>query len=249
MNVVVTGAGTGIGKATVKEFLERGDTVFMVGRRKDKLESAYDELKQYGTLHVFPSDVSNWDDMVALGELLEKNGGCDVLVNNAGVFKGGILHTIDKDDFENIFNINVKGIVYASMVLIPQMLKKNKGAIVNVASLAGMGGEESMPLYCSTKGAVIALTRAMALDYARLGIRVNVVSPAATRTPMMMANTQEVLDTTVRGTPDGRIAEPEDISNAIVFLASDKASHLCGVNIPVDGGLTAWSGSPNQGRD
>lgn len=250
-NVVVTGGATGIGKEAVRQFLELGDIVFMTGRRESELKKTFDELSSIdkGRLHMFAGDVASWDDVAALGEMVAGAGGCDVLVNNAGVFVGGVLHTAKKEDFEYIFNINVRGIVYTGMALIPQMLGKGKGAVVNVSSIAGMGGEESMPLYCGTKGAVIAMTRAMALDYAKKGIWVNVVSPAATKTPMMMDdNPDETIKKIEAYTPDGRLAEPEEVANVIVFLASDGASHLCGVNIPVDGGLTAWSGTPNQNR-
>jgi meso-butanediol dehydrogenase/(S,S)-butanediol dehydrogenase/diacetyl reductase len=253
MNVVVTGAGRGIGEAIASMFAGRGDTVFMADMRKDVLPGACDKLDRAGingTRHMVSADVTNWDDMVALGSLVEKHGGCDVLVNCAGIFKGGVLHTIDRADYDRIFDVNVKGIVYASMALIPQMLKKGKGAVVNIASVAGMGGEESMPLYCATKGAVIALTRAMAMDYSRLGVRVNVVSPSATRTAMMMDdNSPEVIKRMESYTPDDRLAEPEEVASVVEFLATDKSSHICGANIPVDGGLTAWSGNPNQGRN
>jgi len=127
------------------------------------------------------------------------------------------------------------------------MLDKRKGTVVNVSSVSGMGGDYNMPLYCATKGAVIALTRAMAMDYSMRGVRVNAVSPSAVKTPMFLNGaTEAVRESFKKNMPNHRLCEPEWCANTIVYLASDKAEHLCGVNIPVDGGLTAWNGQPNQ---
>jgi len=104
-----------------------------------------------------------------------------------------------------------------------------------------------MSLYCATKGAVISLSEAMAMDYSALGVRVNVVSPSAVKTPMFMTGCSEaVLESFRKNMPDRRLCEPEYVTNAIVYLASDAAEHICGVNLPVDGGLSAWNGQPNQ---
>lgn len=251
-NVVVTGGASGIGKETVKAFLKLGDRVFLTDWNKDNLRFAYDELAPLtgkGMLYTKAADVSNWDDVSKLADLVAENGGCDVLANCAGVFRVGLLHDAPMDDFDFQFNINVRGIFNTSKALIPQMLEKKKGAVVNVASVSGMGGDYNMSLYCATKGAVIALSRAMAMDYSMKGIRVNIVSPSAVKTPMFLDGcTDDVLESFRKNMPDRQLCNPEWCANAICYLASDAAEHICGVNIPVDGGLTAWNGQPNQGK-
>lgn len=249
-NIVVTGAASGIGKETVKAFLKLGDRVFMTDWKDETLQATYNELKQTAEadgLFAKAADVGNYEQIVELSALVREHGGCDVLVNNAGVFRVGLLHKAQVDDYDFQFNVNVRGVFNTSKVFIPDMLEKKKGAVINVSSVSGIGGDYNMSLYCATKGAVIAMSRAMAMDYSVKGVRVNVVSPSAVKTPMFMDGcTEDVLESFRKNMPDRRLCEPEWCANVIVYLASDQAEHLCGVNIPVDGGLSAWNGQPNQ---
>jgi len=170
-----------------------------------------------------------------------------VLVNNAAVFRVGLLHEAPMDDYDYQFDINVRGIFNTCKALAPHMIDKKKGAIINMSSVSGMGGDYNMSLYCATKGAVIALTRAIAMDYSVQGVRCNIVSPSAVKTPMFLNGASDaVLESFRKNMPSKTLCEPEYCANVIVYLASDAAEHLCGVNIPVDGGLTAWNGQPNQ---
>ena len=134
--------------------------------------------------------------------------------------------------------------------VIPTMLSQQSGAVVNIASASGMGGDYNMPLYCASKAAVINLTRSTALDYASEGIRINCVSPAATATPMFLSGTTDaVMNSFLAALPDHKLGQPEQVADAIVFLASEQAAHICGHNIPVDGGLAAWNGQPKQDKE
>lgn len=249
-NVVVTGAASGIGKATAKAFLDQGDRVFMTDWKEDNLKAAFSELSKFaenGMLFEKAANVASWDDVTGIEKLVGEHGGCDVLANCAGVFRVGLLHNAPMDDYDFQFDVNVRGIFNTCKALIPHMLEKKKGAVINVSSVSGMGGDYNMSLYCATKGAVIALSRAMAMDYSVKGVRVNIVSPSAVKTPMFLDGcSEEVLESFRKNMPSRRLCEPEWCANAIVYLASDNAEHLCGVNIPVDGGLTAWNGQPNQ---
>jgi meso-butanediol dehydrogenase/(S,S)-butanediol dehydrogenase/diacetyl reductase len=249
-NVVVTGAASGIGKAAAKSFVLLGDRVFMTDWKEEHLNSAHSELSelaQPGMLMASAANVAKTEDVERVAELVAGNGGCDVLVNCAAVFRVGLLHDASVDDYDYQFDVNVRGIFNTCRVLIPQMLEKKKGAVINISSVSGMGGDYNMPLYCATKGAVIALSRAMAMDYSAKGVRVNIVSPSAVKTPMFLDGcTDAVLESFRKNMPDKRLCEPEWCANAIVYLASDQAEHICGINIPVDGGLTAWNGQPNQ---
>ncbi|MCL2220780.1 MAG: SDR family oxidoreductase [Oscillospiraceae bacterium] len=248
-NVVVTGGASGIGKATAKQFLELGDKVFLADYNEKTLKETYDEFaKTFGDKVAMKTlDVSKPAEVDALAADVKASGGCDVLVNNAAVFRVGLLHEAPMDDYDFQFDINVRGVFNTCKALAPQMLAKKKGAIVNVSSVSGMGGDYNMSLYCATKGAVHAMSRAMAMDYSVQGVRVNIVSPSAVKTPMFLTGASEaVLESFRKNMPDKRLCEPEHCANAIVFLASDAADHMCGVNLPVDGGLSAWNGQPNQ---
>lgn len=249
-NVVVTGAASGIGKATARSFAMLGDRVFLTDWHKDALDAAYAQLSPLAgadMLHKMTADVAREEEIRALAESAAQSGGCDILVNCAAVFRVGLLHEAPMEDYDYQFDINVRGIFNTCKALIPQMLEKKKGAVVNVSSVSGMGGDYNMSLYCATKGAVIALSRALAMDYSVHGVRVNSISPSAVRTPMFLDGcTEDVLESFRKNMPDKRLCEPEWCANAIVYLASDAAEHLCGVNLPVDGGLTAWNGQPNQ---
>jgi meso-butanediol dehydrogenase/(S,S)-butanediol dehydrogenase/diacetyl reductase len=249
-NVVVTGAASGIGKETVLAFLRNGDKVFMTDWNDDNLQKTYQEIKSSaadGMVYAKSADVSKADQVEELAAWVKNEGGCDVLANCAGVFRVGLLHDAPMDDYDFQFDVNVRGIFNTSKAFVPDMLAKGKGSIINVSSVSGMGGDYNMSLYCATKGAVIALSRAMAMDYSSLGVRVNIVSPSAVKTPMFMnGSSEKVLESFRKNMPDRRLCEPEWCANTIVYLASDQAEHLCGVNIPVDGGLSAWNGQPNQ---
>ena len=249
-NVVITGAASGIGKATAKSFLELGDKVFLTDVNEETLNATKEEfLKIFddSKIEALIVDVSKTSDVEALAAKVEESGGCDVLVNNAAVFRVGQLHEAPMDDYDFQFDINVRGCFNTIKSLAPQMLAKKKGAIVNVASVSGMGGDYNMSLYCATKGAVLAMSRALAMDYSVQGVRVNVMSPSAVETPMFLTGASDaVLESFRKNMPDKRLCKPEWCANAIVFLASDAAEHLCGINLPVDGGLSAWNGQPNQ---
>ena len=248
-NVVVTGAASGVGKATAKMFLGLGDTVFMTDWKKDNLDAAEKELKSLGKVFALAGDVGKWEDVEKLAELVKSNGGCDVLANCAGVFRVGQIHDAPEDDYDFQFNVNVRGCFHTIKALGPQMLAKKKGAIVNVSSVSGIGGDYNMSLYCATKGALGAMSRAVAMDYSMHGVRVNIVSPSAVKTPMFMTGlTDQVAELFRKNMPARKLCEPEWVANAIVYLASDAAEHICGVELPVDGGLSAWNGQPNQDK-
>jgi meso-butanediol dehydrogenase/(S,S)-butanediol dehydrogenase/diacetyl reductase len=252
-NIVVTGAASGVGKATTKAFLALGDRVFMTDWNEENLKKVYDEFlkdSDKGSLFMKTADVGKWDDVAELGKLVDAQGGADVLANCAGVFRVGQIEDAPEEDYDFQFDVNVRGTFHTMKAFGPQMLAKKKGAIINVSSVSGMGGDYNMSLYCATKGAVIAMSRAVAMDYSMQGVRVNMISPSAVKTPMFLTGASEaVLESFRKNMPARALCEPEWCANVIVYLASDMATHLCGVNIPVDGGLSAWNGQPNQEKD
>lgn len=253
-NVLVTGGSSGMGKATVLKFLEMGYRVMAVDINEKKLEELKENNKEYterDLLFGFFCDVS---DPVSVEELRKKVAAmeetCDILVNCAGIYRGGLVHEASDDDFQAQMNVNVKGIFHMCRAMLPFMLKKGKGAIVNIASISGILADYNAPLYCASKYAVVGLTKAMALDYAEKGIRVNSVSPTATNTPMFLSgSTQDVINKFKDNIPDHKIGEAAQVANTIFFLASDQSEHINGHDIPLDGGLHAWTGQPKQNKD
>ena len=251
--VVVTGGNSGMGRASVQKFLEQGDKVVFTSRSTKLAEDMLMELHSYtesGHLFFFQCDSSKSEEVQALVAFTEdKIGGCDILVNSAGIFIGGEVHIASEEDFDLQMNVNVKGIFLTSKYFLPEMLERKSGCIINVSSVCGIRGGYNCAGYSASKAAVNNLTRSMALDYMQKGIRVNAVCPSATETKMFMTGTtQEVLDIFTNGNPAGRIGTPEEVADLILFLASDKASYINGACISIDGGLTAWTGEGRQDK-
>lgn len=251
--VVVTGGSSGIGKASVEKFLKNGCLVVAASRSEVNGGSLLAELDAYvksGKLFFLSCDVSREADVLKLVDFAnEKIGGCDWLINVAGVFKGGMIHELSEEDWDASFDLNVKAVFFTSKHFIPQMLKRRYGSIVNVASVHGLLGAYNAPAYDASKAAVVNLTRAMALDYAAYGIRINAVCPGATATPMFMnGSTPEVIQAFENAIPAKRIAKPEEVAEAVVFMASDSASMILGASLVVDGGISANCGEPKQDK-
>lgn len=251
--IVITGGNSGIGRQTVEKFLEQGDQVVFTSRSTKLADEMLLDLKRYADrkdLFFFQCDSGKSEEVKALAEFAKDTiGGCDALINCAGIFIGGEVHVSSEDDFDKQMNVNVKGVFLTSKYFIPGMLEQKGGCIVNVSSVCGIRGGYNCAGYSASKAAVNNLTRSMALDYMRNGIRVNAVCPSATETKMFMTGTtQEVLDIFTGGNPSGRIGTPSEVADLIVFLASDKASYINGACISIDGGLTAWTGEGRQDK-
>ncbi len=248
---VVSGGTSGIGEECVRLFARRGARVGFTGTSEKKAAAVMEALKKEGldrAVRFCRTDISREADVRALAAFVQKSfGDCEVLCNNAGTFVGGVAHETSPEDWARVFGVNVTGTWLCCRAFLPGMLRNRKGAIVNTASISGMLGEYNMAAYCATKGAILALTRSMALDYADCGIRVNAVCPGATRTPMFMSGTSpELLKRFEAIFPPRRIGLPQEVAEAIVFLASDQAAFINGVLLPVDGGITAHTGQPRQ---
>tara|TARA_Y100000588_G_scaffold318502_1_gene348045 strand:- start:403 stop:1173 length:771 start_codon:yes stop_codon:yes gene_type:complete len=243
--IIVTGAGSGIGAATAKLFAERGGNVVLVGRRKEKLDEVAADLDASHVL-VHATDVS---DRAAVEKLIDaavhRFGGINVLVNNAGVAEMGKFDDFSIEDWNKTIDINVTGVFHMIQAALPH-LRKVKGNIVNVSSVSGIGGDWGLAAYNASKGAVTNFTRALALELGRDGIRVNAVNPSLTITDMAagIAENTEMLAKFKERLPLGKPAQPIDIARVINFLASDEAGFVNGVNLPVDGGLSASNGQP-----
>jgi meso-butanediol dehydrogenase/(S,S)-butanediol dehydrogenase/diacetyl reductase len=246
--VVVTGAGSGIGAATARRFGAQGAAVVLCGRRADKLHDVAQAMDPARTF-VHPTDVSKQDAVETLMQAaVDRFGGIDVLVNNAGVaVMGGFLET-DIAEWHRVMQIDVDGVVYATRAALPHLLAR-QGNVVNVSSVSGLGGDWGLAFYNAAKGAVTNLTRALAMEFGGRGVRVNAVNPSLTMTEMTagMKDDAALMAKFADRIPMGRGAEPEEVADVILFLASDEARFVNGVNLPVDGGLGASNGQPRIG--
>jgi meso-butanediol dehydrogenase/(S,S)-butanediol dehydrogenase/diacetyl reductase len=237
---IITGGGSGIGKAIAAAFVREGAKVVIAGRDGKKLEQAAAEID--GECLAVSTDVSKTSDVqklldAALGKFQRIN----VLVNNAAVLLPGTAESISEDHFDQTFNINVRGLWLLSRAALPHMRKSGGGSIINIGSVLSMLGARSRVAYSASKGAVLAMTRAMALDHAAENIRVNCICPGIVETELVAKfNTDE----TVRRQrlamhPVGRFGQPEDVAGLAVFLASDESAWITGTAQTVDGGYSA----------
>jgi len=244
--VIITGAGSGIGAATAKRFLEEDAAVVLNGRRENKLEETANGFPGDRVL-IDSGDISEKTYVHGLvGRTIDKFHRIDVLVNNAAVSALGSFGGTPEEDWYKVMRTNVDSVFYAIRAALPHLLQ-SKGSIINVSSVSGLGGDWYQSFYNASKGAVSNLTRSLALELAPHGVRVNAVNPSLTLTEMTAALQQHkpLMEKIVERIPLGRGARPEEIASVIAFLASDDASFVNGVNLPVDGGVTASNGQLN----
>jgi NAD(P)-dependent dehydrogenase (short-subunit alcohol dehydrogenase family) len=236
---LITGATSGIGRAVADKLAQSGVHVMVVGRNKERGQRTIAEIRAAGGKADFIS--SDLRDAASARAVAKKavelgNGQVDVLINNAGVFPFGPTHEMSEASFDDVYALNVKVPFFLVAELAPLMAEHGKGAIVNVSTMVADYGAAGLSLYGSSKAAVNLLTKAWAAEYGRKGVRVNAVSPGPTRT---VAMGEDALRQLAAQAPAGRPAAPEEIAEAIVFLASDRASFVQGAIVPVDGGRTA----------
>ena len=238
---LITGGTSGIGLATAKKLAQLGIHVLVVGRNAERGKKAVDEIRAAGGKADFISSELRGADSAR--ELARKaielgNGHVDILINNAGIYPFGPTHEMTEEQFDSVYSTNVKAPYFLVAELAPLMAKRGKGAIVNLSTMAADYGAPGMSLYGSSKAAINLLTKTWAAEYGPKGVRVNAVSPGPTRTEGTDAM-GEGLEQLAAQAPAGRPATAEEIAEAIVFLATDRASFIHGAKLAVDGGRTA----------
>ena len=241
--VLVTGGSFGIGRATAITFAKKGAKVVIADWKEN--EETMNIIENISSDAIFVKcDVSKSDDVKALIEkTIDTFGRLDFAFNNAGI-EGTSAPTQDctEENWDKTISVNLKGIWLCMKYEIPEMLKTGKGAIVNCASVAGLVGFQGLPAYVASKHGVIGLTKTAALEYAKLGIRVNVVCPGVIQTPMidrLTGKKKEAIEQFTGLEPIGRFGNPEEIADAVLWLCSDEASFVTGLAMPVDGGFVA----------
>jgi NAD(P)-dependent dehydrogenase (short-subunit alcohol dehydrogenase family) len=240
---IITGGGLGIGRASAELFAREGAKVVVADFNEKAGQEAVAAIRQAGGEAIFvPVDVSDSAQVQRLVDTtLQAYGGIDILVNNAGILLFGTALDTSLQDWERVIAINLTGTFLLSKAVLPHMIARGGGSIVNLTSSTGAHDAAANTVaYVTSKGGVALLTRAMAIDHAKHNVRVNAVAPGPTDTPMLRdAMSPEQLDAFAATFPMGRLGRPEELARAILFLASDEASFVTGAILAVDGGQTA----------
>jgi NAD(P)-dependent dehydrogenase (short-subunit alcohol dehydrogenase family) len=242
--ILLTGAGTGIGRACALAFACEGASLALVGRRREKLEAVAKECG--GAPLVFAADlVRKMEIESAVAATADRFGRIDVLVNNAGVMIPGAAEQITEEQWDRTFHLNVKSVWQVSCAVLPHFRKIGGGAIINMASVFGINGARNRASYAPSKGAVVLLTKCMAIDHGHENIRVNAICPSFIETELTAAAVRQAPDPEAfrrertAAHPLGRLGRPEDVAGLAVYLASDASSWVTGAIYPVDGGYLA----------
>ncbi|OCT15235.1 short-chain dehydrogenase [Paenibacillus pectinilyticus] len=242
---IVTGGGSGIGEAIVRLFAAQGANVMIADWDEQGAVRITNDLTSSGhRVAAWKTDVSKSSDVQTLiQETVERFGSLDVLVNNAAVILPKFLEDVEEEEWDRLHNINLKSVFLTIKYALP-LLKESRGAVVNMASLNGLIGQKMNPVYAASKGGVIAFTKALAIDYAPVGVRVNCICPAGVATPLLQQWIQDQADpvATIQALNDmhpiGRPATSEEIAQAALYLASSQSGFVTGVALPVDGGAS-----------
>jgi 3-oxoacyl-[acyl-carrier protein] reductase len=239
-SVLVTGASRGIGKEIALEMARQGANVAVnYSGSESKANETVDEIKALGReAFAIQCDVSNSESVIRMvKETIDRFGKLDILVNNAGITKDNLLMRMKEEEWDDVININLKGVFLCTKAVTRQMMKQRKGRIINIASIVGVSGNPGQANYVAAKAGVIGLTKTAAKELSSRNITVNAVAPGFITTDMTDKLTDEVKAEMLKQIPLGRFGDPRDIANVAVFLASDDSSYMTGQTLHVDGGM------------
>ena len=244
---VITGGNSGIGQATALLFAKEGAKIVIAARDEISGQDTINRIRESGGQAIFvKTDVSNESDVKSLiAHAIVKYKKIDILFNNAGIELEKPVTETTSEEWDRVMDVNLKGVFLGCKYAIPYMIRQGGGSIISTASAAGIVGNPNLAAYCASKGGIVLLTKEMALDYAKNNIRVNCVCPGAIMTPMLQRfiekspEPEETKRAMAEAHPLGRLGKPEEVANAVLFLASEESSFVTGHALLVDGGLTA----------
>ena len=235
---LITGANRGIGRETAKRFAEEGAVLYVNARREGTLDELMEEITTgyHVDCHALYFDVTDEAaSKEAMMTIKKEHGGLDVLVNNAGIMRDKVIGMIETELMRDVFDVNVFAVIHMIQLAAKLMVRRRSGCIINVSSIAGLEGAAGQLVYSSSKGAVAALTRAASKELASSGIRVNAVAPGLINTDLLQNIGDEKIDENLKHIKMGRLGEPVEVANVIVFLASDLSGYMSGEVIRIDG--------------
>ncbi len=249
--VIVTGGGSGIGKAISMTFAEQGAKVNILDANQESSQKVVAEIKALGLdANGYMCDVTNQENVKDTIAQIAKNDIPDILVNNAGIAHVGNIEAVSEQDLDRLYNVNIKGVYNCSKAVLPYMKERGNGIILNIASVASSVGIADRFAYSMTKGAVLTMTYSIANDYVSHGIRCNCISPGRVYTPFVKGfikknypgQEAEMLEKLSKTQPIGRMADPKEIADLALFLCSDEAKFITGTDYPIDGGFIKLKG-------
>ena len=238
-NIIVTGASGGIGNSIIEKFYECGANILASGTKVEKLELL---KKKYNNIKILKFDISQSEKIEEFIESASNElGGLDCIVNNAGITQDNLAIRMSLEEWKNVININLTSTFLLSKFAIKKMLKNKKGKIVNITSIVGHTGNLGQVNYSASKAGIVAMSKSLAIEYSKKNINVNCISPGFIKTAMTDKIDEKFKEVIISKIPSGRLGTPEDIANAVLFLASTKSDYINGETLHVNGGMyMAW---------
>ena len=237
--MLITGASRGIGRAIAIEAAKNGADVilnYVSDRSKPLVDETIKKIREMGRNAIaIQADVGNWEEVKRMKKIVDEFGKVCCLVNNAGITKDNLLIKMTKEEWDDVIRVNLSGAFYVTKIFIDHLIE-TKGSIIYVSSVVGQDGNIGQANYAASKAGLIGLTRALAMELARYGIRVNAIAPGFTETEMTAKIPEKVKEKIIARIPLRRFALPEEIAKAVIFLASDEASYITGVTMSISGG-------------
>ncbi len=235
---IITGAGSGIGKETALLFAKEGAKVVVADMNEKAGEETVAQIRKNGEGFFVKLDVSNREQAKQVVKItLEKYGRIDILINNAGIVQDAFLSKMTEEQWDKVINVNLKGVFNCTQAVVEVMMNQGNGVIINTSSIVGLNGNVGQVNYAATKAGLIGMTKTLAKELGKKGIRVNAVAPGFIATPMTSNVPEKILEMMKEKTPLRRLGEAKDIANAYLYLASDDANFVNGAVLSVDGGL------------